>query len=288
MAGVNDIAFRLLCRKYGADIVMTEMISVNALSRNNKATLKLAETVKEEKPIGIQLFGTRLDAYKKSIDIIEDNFDFIDINLGCPAPKVMKQGSGSALLKRPTKIKELISFVVENSKKPISGKIRIADNSKDTIKTAKIVEESNASFLIIHGRTVNQGYSGNINYDEIKKIKENVSIPVVGNGDIKDRETLEKMKQTGVDSFMVGRAAIGNPLIFTELKKNKTLEIDKKIKVLYEYYELGKKINCYDFNRLKFLSLAVMKNFHGATEYRRKISLSKNFEDWNKIINHFS
>ncbi|MDD5331506.1 MAG: tRNA-dihydrouridine synthase family protein [Candidatus Nanoarchaeia archaeon] len=285
MAGVNDIAFRLLCRKYGADIVMTEMISVNALSRDNKATLKLIETIDEEKPIGIQLFGTRLDAYKKSLKIAEDDFDFIDVNFGCPATKVIKQGSGSALLKRPAKIKEIVEFLVSNSKKPISGKIRIALDKNDSLKSAKMVEDGGASFIIVHGRTVGQGYSGNVNYDGIKNIKDNLNIPVVGNGDIKDRESLEKMKETNVDAFMVGRAAMGNPLVFTEIKKGKEIELNKKINVLYEYWNLSEKLNCQNFNRLKALSLYVVKGFNGCAKYRQKISLSKNFEEWDKIVN---
>ncbi|MDD5177863.1 MAG: tRNA-dihydrouridine synthase family protein [Candidatus Nanoarchaeia archaeon] len=284
MAGVNDIPFRLLCKKYGADVVMTEMISVNALSRNNQATLRLAETVKEEKPIGIQLFGTRLDAYKKSVELIENNFDFIDINFGCPATKVIKQGAGSALLKRPAKIKELVEFLVSNSKKPISGKIRTASNKEDSLKTASMLEEGGASFVIVHGRTTGQGYSGNVNYEHIKYIKENLQIPVVGNGDIKDKVSLEKMKSTNADAFMIGRAAIGNPMVFTEVKKGKETSLDKKIKVLYEYWDLSKKLNRQDFNKLKFLSLAVMKGFNQAARYREKLSLAKNFDEWDKVM----
>ena len=181
MVGINDTAFRILCKNYGAGLVYTEMINANAIFNKNKATLKKLDFIEEERPITVQLFGANIEMLKHAAKTAEKSADIIDINFGCPDTKVLHQGSGAALLKRPQRIFDIVKTIVDSVSIPVTAKIRL---SKDNIKIAKLIEEAGASAIAVHARTVSQKYSGKADWNAIKEIKENIKIPVIANGDI--------------------------------------------------------------------------------------------------------
>ena len=220
MAGVTDVAFRLLCKKYGAGLTFTEMISANALARGNQATIRMIDVVDEEKPRVIQLFGQRIEELVKAAKFCETRCEIIDINFGCPASKIVKQGAGSALLERPKKIEEIVSAIVSEVKVPVSCKIRlgIKKTKINVVRVARACEISGAAMVTLHARTQKQGYTGKADWDWIKEVKDVVKIPVVGNGDVFSVEDYIRMKEkTGCDYVMIGRGAIGNPFIFKQI-----------------------------------------------------------------------
>lgn len=221
MAGVGDFAFRALCREHGADFSFTEMISVAGLVHNSAKTKKLLFTLEEEMPCGVQLFGDNEDEFAMAVKMPElKKFDIIDLNFGCPAPKIFKNNAGSALLSNPEKIRKIVTACVQNTSKPITCKIRLGIDNKsiNAVEIAKICEQAGASAITVHGRTKLQSYSGVVDYDEIAKVKAAVNIPVIGNGDICDKESYKKMLATGVDGVSLARASLGRPWIFNELK----------------------------------------------------------------------
>ncbi len=216
MAEINNIAFRLLCKRCGADIIFSEMISANALVREKEKTLEMCGFLDEERPFVLQLFGQNTENLVKAAKMMENRVDMIDLNFGCPAQQILRQGAGAALLKRPAKIQEIVEAVVKAVSIPVSVKIR-AD--KDYLKIAKICEDAGAYTITVHARTVAQGYSGEADWSKIKAVKQAVKIPVIGNGDVKSgADALRMLKETGCDSVMIGRAAIGNPYIFRQIR----------------------------------------------------------------------
>lgn len=242
MAGVADASFRQLCYELGADLTYTEMVSVKALLHNNKKTFKLLK-VYDNTPTAVQLFGHDKEDFVKVIKSGNiDNFDIIDINMGCPAPKIVKNGDGSALLKNIDLAREIISACVNATDKPITVKFRIGfelDNNI-AVKFAKMCEQAGASAICVHGRTREQFYSGKVDYETIKLVKSSVNIPVIGNGDITDIESYKKMLQTGVDGVMIGRGTLGNPEIFAILKGKKYPD---KLSIITRHIQLIKEHN---------------------------------------------
>ncbi|MBI4447698.1 tRNA dihydrouridine synthase DusB [Candidatus Woesearchaeota archaeon] len=297
MAGISDIAFRILCKRYGAGLVFTEMINVNALDRSNKATIRLTKTCDEEKPVAFQLFGTRKDPLISAVKSIEGKADIIDFNLGCPAQQIIDQGAGAALLKRPTKIKEIISILVKNSSKPITVKMRsgVNEENKQPVKTAKLIEEAGASAITIHPRTVKQGYSGKADWNIIKQIKEAVSIPVIGNGDVTNGKQAEAMlKMTKCDGVMIGRAAIGDPHIFYRVQKYlETKEIipmptkKEKVKQFFEYAELAEKFDILNSHLLMQRAQEFTRNLRNSNQLRAKLNNAKTVEEIKKEMRRF-
>ena len=221
MAGITDLPFRGLCREQGAGLVYTEMVSAKAISYRNRNTLPLMEISPGEHPAALQIFGSEPELMAEvARSIVEQPFDILDINMGCPVPKVVNNGEGSALLKNPALIREIVTAVSGAVKKPVTVKIRIGFEgaSVDPVEIAKIIEDSGAAALAVHGRTRQQYYSGHADWETIRKIKEAVSIPVMGNGDVDSPKKAEAMlKETGCDAVMIGRAARGNPWIFREM-----------------------------------------------------------------------
>ena len=221
MAGITDLPFRILCKEQGADVMVTEMISAKALFYGNKNTLPLMQTEEEEKPIGVQIFGSEPELMGEMAHKIEDKgFSYIDINMGCPVPKVVNNGEGSALLKNPNLIEEIVRKVSSAISKPLTVKVRIGFENEpvDIVEIAKRIEDAGAAALAVHGRTRQQYYSGTADWDTIRRVKEAITIPVIGNGDVDSPLKAEALvKQTGCDAVMVGRAVRGNPWLFREL-----------------------------------------------------------------------
>jgi len=292
MVDVTDVSFRLLCKKYGAGLTFTEMLSAVALARNNKATLRLFDVIPEERPVGVQLMGQNLEEIKKAIKVIEDKVDVIDFNFGCPVENIVRQGSGAALLKRPSKIREILHTAINSTKKPVTCKIRAGwdKNSINAVEIAKIAEEEGCEFITVHGKTKTQDRGQRSDWKVITSVKESVNIPVVGNGGINSPEDVKLMfEETKCDYVMIAREASRNPYIFKQaidyLEKGDYNEVTKKdkLKFLKEYLETAKKYNP-RFRNVKDHAIYIVKGFSGSKELRAQLSMAKSIEEIKKIV----
>lgn len=248
MAGVTDRPFRIICKEFGAGLVCTEMVSSRAIVHNDEKTKKLLNVQGEKRPISVQIFGSDVESMKAAAEYASSFADIIDINMGCPAPKVVRNGDGSKLLLDLNLAGRIIGEVVKTSNVPVTVKLRKGWDEENivAIEAAKIAEKAGASMITVHGRTRQEFYSGKSDLEVIRKVKENVNIPVIGNGDVVDEISAKRMfEETGVDGIMIGRGAIGNPWIFRNLlryfechEKQKIVSPNERLKVMKKHVDL--------------------------------------------------
>ena len=298
MAGVTDKAFRMICKKFGAGLVCTEMGSARAMFHNDQKTKRLFDTEGEKRPVSFQIFGSDEESMAYAAKYVSGFADIIDINMGCPAPKVVKNGDGSKLLLDLPKAKSIMETVVKNSSVPVTLKFR-AGWDKDHIvaeDVAKIAEEVGISAITIHGRTRSEYYLGKANLEIIKKVKESVNIPVIGNGDIIDEISAKEMFQkTGVDGIMIGRGSFGNPWIFRKIKyyleTGKFLEKPsnkEKLEIIKEHIDLAiKEKGEIAIKELRKHIAWYVKGLKNSSEFRNNINKIETRKELEKALEEY-
>jgi len=284
LAGFTDLPFRRVVKKFGADLTVSEMISSNALVYGNEKTKKMIEKSDNEIPYSVQIAGANSEIVKGAVEILnrENGIDIIDLNAGCPVQKVVKSGSGSALLKDLQMLETITRTIKEGSNKQFTSvKIRIGFDKKYPVEVAKAVENGGADFVTVHGRTRSGGFKSEVDYDAIAEIKENISIPVIANGDITDfKKAQYVLNHTKADGLMIGRGAVGKPWIFHQLKTgSETVDKDIKREIILEHFN-----SMIDFYGDRGLILfrkhlhTYSKGIDGASEFRNYINFEEDVE----------
>ena len=294
MAGITDLPFRVICKKFGPALVCTEMVSSKAIFYNDSNTKRLMKIEKKERPVSVQIFGSDEESMEVATKYVNEIADIIDINMGCPAPKVVKNGDGSKLLLDLENAEKIIQTVVKNAKVPVTLKFRKGWDNEHIVacKLAKIAEKNGISAITIHGRTRSEFYSGKADWEIIKKVKESVNIPVIANGDIVDEESaLNAFKETNADGIMIGRAAVGNPWIFRNIiyflqtgEKLNTVNPKEKLDIIKEHLnlEIEEKGELVAIREMRKHISAYTKNLKDSSKFR--VEMNK-IEDKQKLIN---
>lgn len=300
MAGVTDLSYRKICKKYGnPGLVCTEMISSKGLFYNDKKTEQFLVLNEEKRPIAIQIFGSDPSVMGQAAKIVEQYADIIDINMGCPAPKVVKNGDGSKLLLNLELVGNIVKEVVQNTTKPVTVKIRKGwdDEHIVAVEAAKVIEKAGASAITVHGRTREQYYSGQVDLEIIKKVKETVKIPVIGNGDVKTAEDARKMfEYTGVDGIMIGRGILGEPWkindIIQELttgQKSQERTPMEKLKIIKEHIELEmiEKGEYVGVREMRKHICWYLKNLPNSSQVRQTINMLESKDEVIETLEHY-
>ena len=302
MAGISNTSYRKIIKKMGCGLIFAEMVSDKAIMFGNEKTISLLKMDESERPIVQQIFGNDVESFVVAAKRVEELMhpDIIDINMGCPVPKIaLRSQAGSALLKNPEKIGEIVKAVVNAVNVPVTVKIRSGwdDNHINCVEVAKIIEENGASAITLHARTRSQGYSGKADWNLIKIVKENVNIPVIGNGDVTTPELAKKMlDETGCDAVMIGRGVLGNPwlikntVLYLETGKyNNEITLNEKIDMLKKHLEYLKIDKCEKIALLEFRSHAIwyLKGINGAAKVKNLICGAKTIDEILKILEDF-
>lgn len=304
MAGISNAAYIKICEDMGLSYAITELISSEAIIRGNKKTFDMLNGLEDINiPLAIQIFGSNPKTMADAAKILVDNYNakIIDINMGCPVPKVaVKNDAGSGLLKNPDLVREIVESVVKAVEVPVTVKIRSGWDSEsiNAVEIAKIIEEAGASLISVHARTRAQGYTGKADWNIIKEVKQNVHIPVIGNGDVISPESaLDMINQTGCDAVMIGRAALGNPWLIKNVKDYLTIKhydsaplIQERIEMIKHHYNL---LRTYKTEKLALLEIRTnaiwyLKGIPGASEVKRQICSAKSSEELFKILDDYA
>ena len=298
MAGVTNLPFRIICEKFEPGMVCTEMVSSKAIFYNDQKTRRLLNTEGEKRPISFQIFGSDEETMGYTAKYMSKIADIIDINMGCPAPKVVKNGDGSKLLLDLEKAKRIMKVVVENSSVPVTVKIRKGWDKENivAVQVAKIAEEVGISAITIHGRTRSEFYTGKADWDIIKEVKDSVKIPVIGNGDIVDEETAYQMfEKTGVDGIMIGRGSFGNPWIFRNIKhflitgeKLPSPTNSERLNIIKEHIDLAvEEKGEIAIKELRKHIAWYTKNLKNSSDFRNSINMIETKEQLIKTLNEY-
>ncbi len=293
LAGYTDLPFRAVVKKFGADLTVSEMLSSNALAYGSERTLHMLEKSSNENPYSVQIAGSDVDIVKKAVEVLnkQDGIDIIDLNCGCPVPKIVSHGSGSSLLNDLSKMKSIIEAIKSESNKSMTSvKIRLGFEKKNHLEIAKIVEDSGADFIAVHGRTRAGKFKSEVDYDAIAQIKENVSIPVIANGDI---DSFEKanwvLDHTKCDGVMIGRGAVGKPWIFHQLKTGSST-VDELVRheIIMEHFD--SMIHFYGSKGVPMFRKHIhtySKGYSGASAIRDEVNRLDGVDEFRKIIDEF-
>lgn len=296
MAGVTDIAFRKICRKFGPGLTFTEMASSKAMEFGSKKTEELLKISSSERPSVVQIFGSNADVIENTISKLNDDesIDIIDINMGCPAPKLVKNGDGAGLLLDLKNVERIVNTAVKVSKKPITVKTRKGFNEEKitALEVAKICENAGASMITVHGRTREQYYSGIADISIISKVKASVNIPVIGNGDITDlASAINMFEKTKCDGIMISRGALGNPWIFKSILEGKEYvpSLKEKFDIMYEHIDMLEELNGEKLANLKLRKHVAwyLKGMEGSTKVKDMVNRAEDLKAVKEILNDY-
>lgn len=304
MAGVSDPALRLLCRKWGASLVVTEFTNIHSIVAQNQILRKSNQNICQfmqysdlERPLSVQLFGSDIDVLSQAVRIVEPYFDIIDYNMGCPAPHITRQMAGAALLQHESVTRQIFRTLVESTDKPITLKMRAGVTDKDRhlfLNIAGIAQDEGVQMITLHPRTASQGYSGRSDWSLIRLLKDNVRIPVVGNGDIiTPQDAANMIEETGCDYIMIGRGAMGNPFLFQQINEYlesgsyRTFTTHDRIQAFFEYLKLSAQYRI-KLSSIKSQAMRFVKGVDGATRLREMITTASSLRDLTGVMKSIS